>query len=281
MAIAVGPSSGYVGGPASSGQGTTAPVPSSGLFHQLDMLYRSGAAYGWYEQFDDFRTGVPGTTIVENWSPGWRAVGVATNGIIGQVAGAGAPLTISTEAADNDYVVLEKVKKPFILGATSPLMAFEACLKVAKITDTTSDVFVGIGDTMTISGTVPITATPGDLATEKFVGFHRDATDGDELNWVHCDAAAVHTIKTNGIDTLVADQYFTCGFMLDPIADVVIPWINGVEKRAQKIAVSASTFPDDAYMGPIFAQVAAGATPGLTTLLWIKALQARPSVNLL
>lgn len=277
-----GPYSGYGGNPSSSGQGTTAPVPSSKIFHQLDALNREGLAFGYYEDFTNFRAGTPGASIVQEWAPGWRVIGVATNGIFGLLDSVGGGLTLSTEAADNDYLVAEKAAKPFQLGATSPLFGFEACFKVASVSDTKTDFFIGFGDTMTIAAAVPITATAGDLATEKLVGFHRDATDGDELNWVHTDASASHTVKTNGIATLTADTYVTAGLYLNAAKDPsIIPFINGVEKPQFKVACSATDFPDDARLGLIFAQVAAAASGGLTTLLWIKAYQARAGVRLL
>src|SRR3990172_500846 len=111
----------YRGAP---GTGDTSAFPSGILFTELDALERQGRAYGFFEDFNDFRTGVPGTTE-GYWSNGWKAIGVATNGIFGQAADAGSGLTLSTEN-DNDYLHMAKMLLPFLFGATSPLFAFEA-----------------------------------------------------------------------------------------------------------------------------------------------------------
>jgi len=278
--MSTGPYSSYKGGPASSGQGTTAPVPSSALFEQLDMLYRDGLAFGLYEDFTNFRAGTPAATLLQEWAPGWRVVGVATNGIFGLVDSVGGGLTLSTEAAAHDHLSAEKVTKPFQIGAASPLFAFEACFKVASIADTKSDFFVGLGDVMTISATVPITATAGTLASEKLFGFHRNATDGDEVDLVTADATTP-TILKNGIATLVADTYITVGLYLNTQREAnIIPSINGIFKEANKVACTATNVPDDARLGVIFAQVAAAASAGLTTLKWVKCMQAHAGVRM-
>jgi hypothetical protein len=260
--------SGYQGGTAT---GDTSALPSARLFHQLDAYERSGLAYGFFTDFSNFRTGIPSTTEIY-WAGGWKAIGVATNGIFGQAAVAGSGLTLSTDAADNDYLHMQKMFLPFFLGASNLEFAFEARVKFASIADTKTDVFIGVGNTMTLSTAVPITTTAGDLATEKFVGFHRDATDGDELNTVHNDAAAAHTILKNGVHTLVADTFVKIGMRL--AGGRLYYTINGLD-AVDSVAVTATNFPDDAAMGVLIGQTAAAATGGLTTISWVKALQQR------
>jgi len=248
----------------------TGYAPSALLFDTLDAHERNGLASGFFEDMTKFRTGVPSSTEVA-WTGVWKAVGIATNGIFGQSLTQGEGLTLSTESADNDYLHAQ-AGLPFILGATAGDFAFEARLKFAGIANTLNDFFIGLGDTMTLGAAVPITVTAGDLATEKFVGFHRDATDGDELNTVHNDAAATHTILKNGVTTLVANTFLKVGMTLKN--GVFRFYVNAVE-AADSVAVTATNFPDDAAMGPLFGQTAVAASGGLTTISWIKALQFR------
>jgi hypothetical protein len=242
------------------------------LFSNLDALERQGRAVGWFEDFSRFRTGIPSTAEIY-WAGGWKAIGVITNGIFGQADVAGSGLTLSTDAADNDYLHMATMLLPFQLNAADLEFAFEARIKVASIADTKTDFFIGLGDSMTLSTAVPITVTAGDLATEKFVGFHRDATDGDELNTVHNDAAAGHTILKNGVHTLVADTFVKVGMFKNSGSSKFSFFINGVE-AIDSVLTTATNFPDGARLGLLVGQTAAAATGGLTTISWIKALQA-------
>jgi hypothetical protein len=185
-------------------------------------------------------------------------------------------LTLISDTADNDYLHLNRASNPFEISRTSQPLAFEARVAVASIADTKNDFFVGLGKPMTLTTIVPITATAGDLATEDLVGFHRDATDGDEINSVCCSADAAHTIIQNGLATLVAATYVKLGFLWDPARDFDLRfYVNGVESaiRHTVSATAGSVFPNNVRLGLLIGFTAVAASSGTDTVSWIKCMQ--------
>jgi hypothetical protein len=264
----------YAGAP---GAGDTTTGPTGGLFARFDAMERQGRILTQWDDFSNFRAGVPGSTETY-WNNGWKAIGTATTSIIGRVDAAGGGITFISDTADNDYLHMNQHGNPFEISRTSQPLALECRVKFAGIGNTLNDFFIGLGKPMTLTTIVPITATAGDLATEDLVGFHRDATDGDEINSVCCSADASHTIIQNGLATLVADTYVKLGMLWDPAKDFDLRfYVNGIESATRHTvsATGGDVFPNNVRLGLLVGFTAAAASGGTVTMSWIKCSQIR------
>ena len=262
-----------------AGTADTTYQPSASLFGYFDALIeRGGRCIQQVLDPANFRYGAPGATETY-WGNGWKAIGTATNAVYARTDAAQGGVT-ATLTADNEYLNMNQTANPFEISRTSTPLAFEARVKFSTITDTMSDWFIGLGKPMTLTTIVPITTTAGDLATEDLVGFHRDGTDGDELNTVCCSADATHTVIQNGITTIAADTYVKIGFLWNPAKDYQLRfYVNGVESSTTHTvsATAGDTFPNNVRLGLLHGGIACGASPGTNTISWMKCMQAVPS----
>jgi hypothetical protein len=269
----------YAGAP---GSGDTTTGPSGKLFARFDAAERDGRVITQYDPFTKFRLDLndvfaPGATELY-WCNGWKAVGTATTSLFGRIDSPAGGITLISDTADNDYLHMAQCITPFEISRTSQPLAFEARIKVAGIANTLSDFFVGLATGFKLTSAVPITATAGDLATQDLVGFHRAATDGDEINSVCCSADASHTVIQDGLATLVADTYVKLGMLWDPAKDYDLRFfVNGIESATRHTvsATAGDTFPNNKRLGLIIAMTAAAASAGLHTVQWIKCSQFR------
>lgn len=262
----------YAGAP---GAGDTTTGPSGSLFARFDAAERDGRVLTQFEDFANFRFGVPGNTELY-WCNGWKAIGTATNADLARVDAAtgGCAFTLT---ADNEYLHINKVSNPFEISRTSQPLAFECRVKVQAITDTLADFFIGLGDPMTLTTVVPITTTAGDLATDNMVGFLRDSSDGDEINSVCCSADATHTTIQNGLCTLTADTYVKLGMLWDPAVDFNLRFfVNGVPSNTMHTvsATAGDVFPNNARLGLLIGNISNTAAQ-VHTVSWIKCSQFR------
>ena len=263
----------YAGAP---GAGDTTTGPTGGLFARFDAAEREGRVLTQWEDFSNFRFGVPGSTETY-WGQGWKAIGTATNADIARVDAAtgGAAFTLT---ADNEYLHANKSSNPFEISRTSQPLAFECRVKVSTIADTTNDFFIGLGKPMTLTTIVPITTTGGDLATEDLVGFYRSSADGDEINSVCCSADASHTTIQDGLTTLVADTYVKLGMLWDPKLDFKLRFfVNGIESATTHTvsATAGSVFPNNVRLGLLIGNIAVATATYTNTVSWIKCSQFR------
>ena len=263
----------YAGAP---GGGDTTTGPTGGLFARFDAAERDGRVVTQWEDFSNFRHGVPGATETY-WGGGWKAIGTASNADLARVDAAtnGVAMTLT---ADNEYLHMNKVANPFEISRTSQPLAFECRIKVNSIANTISDFFIGLGKPMTLTTIVPITTTGGDLATEDLVGFYRDSTDGDEINSVCCSADATHTTIQNGLATLVADTYVKLGMLWDPAVDFKLRfYVNGIESATTHTVSSTAgdVFPNNVRLGLLVGNIAVATTAIINTVSWIKCSQFR------
>lgn len=198
--------------------------------------------------------------------------GMASTGGGGTVADEpGGVFTIQSDG-DDESCNLALLQKPVKISRTTGKLWFECRLKTSTIADTKHAIFIGLGDTMTLSATVPLTAT-GALADENAVGFHRPEGDGDGIDFSYKADGVTAVVQLADAVVPVADTYVKLGFVYEPTTGVLTAYKNGVELGSPKtIPTAAGTdFPNDVNLGFVFAVLnATASTPGSSSIDWYR-----------
>lgn len=183
---------------------------------------------------------------------------------------------------DDEGASLATVPLPFRLSGPNATASartgkfwFECRVKTSSIADTIADLYIGLADQMTLSATVPITATAGTLADENLCGFHRLGTDGDYFDVKYkADGVTAVTVASDA-QVIAADTYVKLGMKYDPADNHYIRFFgNGIEIGSKQIPAAAGTdFPNDVQMGLVVAILNAAAGSPTFTLDWWRAAQ--------
>jgi hypothetical protein len=228
---------------------------------------------------DDFLTPAFTTPTTEaNWGPYYKAFSSTGGTLLPATPAVGGIVTLGSDG-DDEGASVATVGLPVKLLSTAGQFAFEARCKVSSIADTIFDTFIGFGDQMTLTATVPITATAGSMADENWVGFHHLGTDGDQFDTAY--KADGHTAVYVGSDaiTLLADTYVKVGMSFNPNDGYLRFYKNGVE-LADKVLLPAGTgltFPDDVQLGLVAAALnCAGSITPIFTIDWWQYAQLAP-----
>jgi len=236
--------------------------------------------------FDDFLNfGLSGTITTEIALPGtpYNAFGSSGATILPENATTGSSAIVLTEATDDESVSIRSAQAPWVIDALTKALWFEARLKVATITNTHGNVFVGLMENVAGSATVPITAG-GTIADENFVGWQLLEGDGDK--WQGAYKADGQTIGTPAlsIGVPVAAAYCNVGFMFSGgSAGTLTYFYNGVRMDAATTAYSvtatilaSATFPDDIGLGLRFGVTEGASSSDQTaTMDWWRIAQLR------
>ena len=262
---------------------------SPGIWHNVNVaVLQENPTFGTY-MFDDFRWApvltTPTITTEALYARGYKAFGSAGGTIVPAALSRGGGLTF-TETDDNQGFSLATIARPFRIARTYGRFAFECRLKVNNITDLDTNLFVGLGDSMTLSATVPITAT-GTLADENLVGHFRTEADGDQFDTVYkADGVTAVTVGSDVLTTgnnttaaLVADTYIKLGMKFEPFgvhgANYLTFYVNGIELADKKQIPSAAgtDFPNDVDLGFVIAGLCGSNNDSIVTLDWWEAAQ--------
>ncbi len=183
---------------------------------------------------------------------------------------------------DNEGASMRTVVAPCKMILTGGDFWFEARILSSVITDTTTDIFLGMFENVAFTATVPIQAS-GAMADKNFVGFQRTETSAKGA-FMNC------TYKTDGNTqvsagadavTLVADTYTNLGMKFIPKRNVgkgpgYFLWFqDGVQIASYLVTTTAGNpFPNDINLGFAFAILnAAGSSPGSATIKHVRLAQ--------
>jgi hypothetical protein len=198
--------------------------------------------------------------------------GFASTGGSGAVADeTGGVLTLSSDG-DDESCGLAALQKCVKISRSTGKVWFECRVKSSTITDTKHAFFFGLGDTLTLSATVPLTAA-GALADENVVGFHRPEGDGDGVDFSYKADGVTAVIVNSDLATLVSDTYVKLGFVYDPQDYSLTAYVNGVANSTTKTIPSAAgtDFPNDVNLGFVAGIVnATASTPGSSSIDWYR-----------
>lgn len=193
----------------------------------------------------------------------------------------GGGLTIGSDD-DNEGASLRTVSAPAKIILTGGDFWFEARILSSVITDTTTDIFLGLFENVAFTSTVPIQAS-GAMADKNFVGFQRTETTA-KGGFMDCtyktDGNAQVSAQANGV-TLVADTYTNLGMKFIPKRNVgkgagyFLWYQDGVQIASYLVTTTAGNpFPNDINLGFAFAILnAAGTSPGTATIKHVKMAQ--------
>lgn len=257
----------------------TTRKPSPAIWSDCPWDQIGNGAKGGVRFFDDFDTiGFTVPTTEGQIGPYYKAFSSTGGTIKAATPVRGGVITLGSDG-DDEGASIATVSPPFQIVAADGKFWMEARVKVDTIAVTKYDAFIGLGELMTLTATVPITATAGAMADKNFVGFLRPGTSttGDGSIIRACYKADSVTAVTV-IDTaaaLVADTFIKLGMKFDPRDNYLRFFINNIELGSKKlIPVSGGTdFPSDTLMGPIAAVLNTAAITSVFTIDWWKFAQ--------
>jgi len=227
---------------------------------------QDGTVEGWFFEDDFVNTAAvaAGAQAVAGRYFGFADTGGSV-AVADEISGAA---TASSDG-DNEGASIKMLGNPFQISRSHGKLWFEARVKTSTITDTKHGFVVGLGESMTLTATVPITAA-GALADKNVVVFRKQEGDGDQLDFSYkADGVTAVDVATDVVTGgLVADTYIKAGFIYNPADYVLTGYINGVSIGTKTVPSAAGTdFPNDVRLGLMFAVLnATGTTPGSATI---------------
>jgi hypothetical protein len=239
-----------------------------------------GFTKGGVKFFDDFDTiGFTVPTTEGQIGPYYKAFS-STGGVIKPAAATrGGVVTLGSDG-DDEGAAIATVCPPFKITANEGKLWFEARIKVDTIAVTKFDAFIGLGELMTLTATVPITATAGTLADQNLVGFLRPGTgttgDGSILRATYKANTVTAVTVLDTASALAADTYVKVGMKFDPTDNYLRFFINNLELTSKKLIPDNTgvDFPADVMLGPIAAVTnAVGSITSVFTIDWWRVAQ--------
>lgn len=200
---------------------------------------------------------------------------------------------VMTETDDNEGVSFATIALPYKIERANAHFACECRVKFNNIADNDTGFFFGLSGLVTLSATVPISAT-GTLVDGNFVGFHRREGDGDQIDTCfraddagstvdavsYVDTDAINSRNASSGSALVADTgsndsaaYIKLGMTFNCDTAEFVWYINGIPcPTKQTVQTAAGTvFPNDVPMGLIVALLCGSNNDSIVTLDWIGA----------
>lgn len=293
---------GFLFGPTPYSGDNAGSGPSGSIWHDLpDNI--GDFNIGYYDAWNLNQTGdypsTSGAAYVSSTSGAWNGFTTYAyqNTTVADATSAGGALSF-TNTTDNQGVYITRGTgcfKPKALPVHK--LWFEASFQVSAITDTKHNTYVGLMEVFASTTGVPITTSDA-LADKNNIGFFvcADSTAGNGaiVRFVYKKAgqtaqmltsagvSAIDTtnITTAKIGTLVAATNMKVGFVYDPNAlasQQITAYINGTPYNSGFVTntnMTATTFPNDKFLAPIFGIMnASGSTPGSSTLNWLRVAQ--------
>jgi hypothetical protein len=221
------------------------------------------------------------TTAIElSMGSGYQVFGSANSTVTnaGEVGGAVKLLT----SDDNGGTSIQAHTGAFQISQAHKQLWFEARVKVSTITTAEQSFFVGLCEAVTLSATVPLTAT-GALADQNLVGFHKPEANTTAFDTSY-KANSVTAVEVNSdVGTLAADTYINLGMRYEPkdgdptnTDDFILSfWINGAKQASVYSVVSGAgtDFPNDVVLYPTIAMGSATADDEYGVIDWVQCAQ--------
>lgn len=255
--------------------------PSALLWNGMPEDIFSDYSVGWIAG-DDFMTGggPSGTITTAINAPlgaGYQVFG-GNNATITNAGEVGGALQLFT-TDDNVAVGIQSHTGAFQISQSHGKVWFECRYKPTTVL-ADGGFFLGLCEAVTLSNTVPLTAT-GALADQNLVGFHKPEANTTAIDTSY-KANGVTAVEVNSdVGTLAATTYVKLGMLYD--ADVknsagapeLSFWIDGVKQPSVYNVVSAAgtDFPNDVVLYPTFMLQSASATDKTGTLDWWRCAQ--------
>lgn len=183
---------------------------------------------------------------------------------------------------DNEGVSMRTVSNPVKIILTGGDFWFEARIASSVITDTTTDIFLGLFENTAFSATVPIQAS-GAMADKNFVGFQRleTAAKGATMDATYKTDGNTQGVAGAAVVSLVAATYTNLGMKFVPKRNIgkgagYFYWYqDGVIVASYLVTTTAGNpFPNDIQLGFAFAILnAAGTSPGTATIKHVRMAQ--------
>ncbi len=261
----------------------TSRMPSPALWDDcpmLDYLALHKGAYYFYDDFGEIGFTVPTT---EGQIGPWYKAFSSTGGTIKPTSATtqvrGGVITLGSND-DDEGASIATCSQPFQITRGDGRLWFEARVKVTSTAVTLADCFIGLGELMTLTATVPITATAGAMADQNMVGFLRPGTsttgDGSSLRiFYKANGVTAVTIETVA-GAFVSDTFIKLGFKFTPTDNLLKFYIDNVVRSTTYTIPSAAgtDFPNDVLLGPIAATLnTAGSSTHLFTVDWWRVFQ--------
>lgn len=250
-----------------------------------EMRETPGKTIGFFDDFDFSMN--PGTITTADWFGPWKMIAESGGDITASATPGGQITLVAGTTGDADTIMTYGDGAPFIIDLSgSKRLGFEARFHISTITDAAEvQFFVGLAEEARaaaaglFSGSGSGTANTA-LADIDMLGFARFDDDGDALAWVYGKASGTAYEVTGQIATLAVSTYVKAGFVFDPTARTITPYINGVPQRASIIGngstdpgLNATTFPLGEEMTPVVGITPDTTTTGVLTLDWIYCYQ--------
>ncbi len=258
-----------------TGSTDTSRKPSPDVWYDCPLLEYFARIRGGTYFYDDFDTiGFTVPTTEGQIGPYYKAFTSTGGTIKPSVPVRGGVITLGSND-DNEAASVATCSPPFQMVNTDGAIWFEARWKVTSTAVTIMDAYVGLGELMTLTATVPITATAGTMADQNLMGFLRPGTsttgDGSLLRFFYkANGVTAVTVGTKAA-ALVADTFIKTAFKYDPVTNLLTWYVDNVKQSSTYTMASAAgtDFPNDVLLGPIAATCnAAGSITDVMTLDW-------------
>jgi hypothetical protein len=250
-----------------SGQEGLSPNIWGGI--PLDEFMTAGNSEG-LAHFDDFFTGLTFTSATaQAGNLTYQDSGVTMKGLTTSYIG---ELEVAGNDADNDEGSIQApgsgVCPAVAISQTAGSlyeMAFEARVKKASIADNALAFFCGLATIGGASADILADNTGELKADHSFIGFQSLHAAGEVLQAIYQKTGETKVAVDATAATLVADTYIKLGITFDGYRTVKY-FIDGVEIGS--VAATATTFPVDIGMAPLFATKVGAAAESKAYMDW-------------
>jgi hypothetical protein len=243
-------------------------TPTNAMWRKLASQMYSGDGSVGFTMYDDFRAFGKSTAVASNIgryvSSGNQYYSFEDTGdSITQLATEPTGVVkLLTDTTDNDECALQLGDATSVAGLISDtagadkLLIFEARVKMASITDTKMNMFVGLAEEGAAVNSWHADSG-GVLEDKDYIGFQVLETDGDALLFTYKKAGQTKVNVFTYGTALAADTFYKLGFIYDPQADPtqrIKAYVDGVEQSTYitKTNIETATFPDGEELSPIF-----------------------------
>jgi hypothetical protein len=175
---------------------------------------------------------------------------------------------------DDEGASIAQVGTPFQVSALEGQFWAEFRVKVDTIAVTQYDAFVGFAEGLTLTATVPITATAGAMADQNMFGFLRPGTsttgDGSLLRTFYKANGVTAVTVADYAAQFVADTYIKLGIRFSPADKYLRFFVNNIELATKKLIPdnTGTDFPADVTMGAIAAVLNTSAITSVFSIDW-------------
>lgn len=193
-------------------------------------------------------------------------------------------LTLGSDG-DDEGASVAMVGTPFQMSALEGQFWAEFRVKVDTIAVTQYDAFVGFVEGITLTATVPITATAGAMSDNNMFGFLRPGTsttgDGSLLRTFYKANGVTAVTVADYAAQFVGDTYIKLGMRFSPADKLLRFFVNNQQLATTKLIPdnTGTDFPADVTVGPVIAVLNAAAITSVFSIDWWRMAQMDVGVS--